>query len=70
MVIFFLFRSAAEGLPNDAESHFHVCDIALLSVVRIVPGTSLHGQSQALPAEGGNDSVQLPASGAVDIHRL
>lgn len=63
-------RSKNQGLLPDAESYSHVFDIAVLLVLCTVPGPSPDGQSQALPAEGSHDSLQLLFSGPFNIHRL
>lgn len=63
-------RSTDHRLSSDAESYSHDCNIAVLPVLCTVPRPSHNGQSQALPAQGSHDSLQLCASGFVSIHSV
>lgn len=63
-------RSSAKGLSTYADSWSHVCNFGVLPILCTLPRTSNNGQSKALPAKRSHDSLQLHASGTVNIHRL
>ena len=68
--MFFFLRPAIVGLPTHAESGEHDGHLADLHLLRAGRWASLHGQPQALPAQGGHDRLQLYHGGDVNLYCL